>query len=83
MNLDYLYNHTTGGSQLTGALLLMVLLYNLYDIENRVFTCRNQYYINRVNETDPVETLFKLWVLKMIYMFVLKQMVCYELFLPD
>ena len=35
--LHYLYNHTTGGSQLTGALLLMILLYNLYDIENIVF----------------------------------------------
>jgi hypothetical protein len=50
----------TGGSQLTGALLLMILLYNLYDIENRVFTCRNKYYINRMNETGPVESLLKL-----------------------
>jgi hypothetical protein len=58
--MHYLYNHTTGGSQLTGALLLMVLLYNLYDIENRVFTCRNKYYINRVNEIGPVESLLKL-----------------------
>jgi hypothetical protein len=58
--MHYLYNHTTGGSQLTGALLLMILLYNLYDIENRVFTCRNQYYINRVNEIGPVESLLKL-----------------------
>jgi hypothetical protein len=58
--MHYLYNHTTGGSQLTGALLLMILLYNLYDIEKRVFTCRNQYYINRVNEIGPVESLLKL-----------------------
>jgi hypothetical protein len=58
--MHYLYNHTTGSSQLTGALLLMILLYNLYDIENRVFTCRNQYYINRVNEIGPVESLLKL-----------------------
>ena len=35
------------------------LLYNLYDIENKVFTCRNKYY--RVNETGPVESLLKLW----------------------
>jgi hypothetical protein len=58
--MHYLYNHITGGRQLTGALLLMILLYNLYDIENRVFTCRNQYYINRVNEIGPVESLLKL-----------------------
>ena len=58
--MHYLYNHTTGGSQLTGALLLMILLYNLYDIENIVFTCRNQYYINRVNEIGLVESLLKL-----------------------
>jgi hypothetical protein len=58
--LHYLYNHTTDGSQLTGALLLMILLYNLYDIENRVFTCRNKYSINKVNETGPVESLLKL-----------------------
>jgi hypothetical protein len=36
--MHYLYNHTTGGSKLTGALLSMTLLYNLYDAENRVFT---------------------------------------------
>ena len=40
--MHYLYNHTTGGSQLTGALLSMILLYNLYDTENRVFTCEKQ-----------------------------------------
>jgi hypothetical protein len=51
--MHYLYDHTTGGSQLTGALLLMILLYNLYDIENR-------FYINRVNEIGPVESLLKL-----------------------
>jgi hypothetical protein len=73
----------TGGSQPTSALFLMISLYNLYDIENRVFTCRNKYYIDRVNETGPVESLLKLLVLKMIYLFVLKQMVHYELFLPD
>jgi hypothetical protein len=38
----------------------MISLYNLYDIENRVFTCRNKYYIDRVNETGPVESLLKL-----------------------
>jgi hypothetical protein len=58
--LHYLYNHITSGSQLTGALFLMISLYNLYDIENRVFTCRNKYYIDRVNETGPVESLLKL-----------------------
>ena len=40
--MHYLYNHTTGGSKLTGALLSMTLLYNLYDAENRVFTCKQQ-----------------------------------------
>ena len=58
--MHYQYNHTTGGSQLTGALLLMILLYNLYDIENRVFTYKNKYSINKVNETGPVESLLKL-----------------------
>jgi hypothetical protein len=38
----------------------MILLYNLYDIENRVFTYRNKYSINKVNETGPVESLLKL-----------------------
>ena len=38
----------------------MILLYNLYDIENIVFTCRNQYYINRVNEIGSVESLLKI-----------------------
>ena len=50
----------TGGSQPTSALFLMISLYNLYDIENRFFTCRNKYSINKVNETGPVESLLKL-----------------------
>jgi hypothetical protein len=41
-SIHYLYNHTTGCSELTGALLSMTLLYNLYDVENRVFTCEQQ-----------------------------------------
>jgi len=39
---EHLYNHITGSSQPTVALPSMALLYNLYDTENRVFTCQQQ-----------------------------------------
>ena len=39
---EHLYNHITGSSQLTVALPSMALLCNLYNTENRVFTCQQQ-----------------------------------------